>query len=96
MTPLPCICCGKELEAVMSGEDNPYRGTVFFSHGNYGSTVFDEIDGTGLEITVCDECLVAAGQKGNVLLLHELRRPVDVTKSPWTGPSADPRSTSPS
>ncbi len=55
---LPCICCRKELETVMPGSENqPYAGTTFHSHGHYGSTVFDPMDGSFLEINVCDECM---------------------------------------
>jgi hypothetical protein len=32
-------------------------GTVFRTYGNYGSTVFDPMDSTFLEITICNPCL---------------------------------------
>jgi len=57
--PLPCICCGKELESAMGdGANNqPYAGTVFHSYGHYGSTIFDPMDGSFIELNVCDDCL---------------------------------------
>lgn len=32
-------------------------GTAFRIYGHYGSTVFDPMDGSSLEIVICDECL---------------------------------------
>ena len=72
MTALPCIVCGKTLEAV--AEDNPkqpYGGVGFTSPGHYGSTVFDQEGffdtGAFLALNVCDSCLTTAGERGHVL-----------------------------
>lgn len=56
---LPCICCGKQLESAMGdhADNQPYAGTTFHSRGHYGSTVFDPMDGSFLEVNVCDECM---------------------------------------
>lgn len=62
---LPCICCGKELESVFAPdedgkplcENQPYAATTFHSYGHYGSTTFDPMDGSFIEINVCDDCL---------------------------------------
>ena len=63
-----CVVCAAELEPIDSeAENQPYRGTVFTSHGHYGSTAFDPLDGTYLELTVCDRCLLAAAANGQVL-----------------------------
>lgn len=71
MKPLPCVACGKKLEHAMpeplTDDNQPYPGTTFHSYGHYGSTVFDPMDGTYLEINVCDECLKKAGEEGKVL-----------------------------
>ena len=57
---LPCIICGKELEQIMSGSYNhPNHACVGQSYGNYGSTVFDPMDGSFLEFNICDPCLIA-------------------------------------
>jgi hypothetical protein len=37
---------------------HPNDGVVFHARGNYGSTVFDPLDGTYLEVLICDDCLV--------------------------------------
>lgn len=62
MKTLPCFKCGKELEPVMPNDSDrnqqPYKAICFFTHGQYGSTVFDEFDGAMLEINICDECIV--------------------------------------
>ena len=57
-----CIKCHRELEhwdvyAEEEQQMHPIGGTVFRTYGNYGSAVFDPMDATYLEISVCDECL---------------------------------------
>lgn len=65
---LPCIVCRKELPAVLEDLPNqPYGGTVFTSHGQYGSTVYDPFNPYyRLELNVCDPCLIEAGTAGVV------------------------------
>ncbi len=68
MAQAPCIICGKELPNVeMDCENQPYGGTAFSSGGHYGSTAFDPMNGSSLEINFCDLCLVKAGKDGKVL-----------------------------
>lgn len=69
MPELPtCIICGRTLENVGNADMNqPSGGTAFTSQGHYGSTVFDPMDGTFLEINICDDDLRAAAKKGQVL-----------------------------
>jgi hypothetical protein len=57
-----CIIC--EQVAVMMDYDDkpemfhPMDGTHFITYGHYGSTVFDPvIDGTHLDILICNSCL---------------------------------------
>lgn len=70
----PCFKCGKELKNVdASCENQPYDGMYFTSPGNYGSAVFDSLDGHRLEIAICDDCMVAAGEQGRVLMGREFR-----------------------
>jgi len=70
----PCIVCDKHLENVDSDADNqPYKGTYFRSHGAYGSTAFDPMDGSFIEINVCDECLLKARDKGEVMYGREAK-----------------------
>lgn len=67
----PCIVCGRKLENALDlpKENNqPNGGLAFTTHGHYGSTSFDPMDGTWLEINICDPCIVAAQQAGKVLL----------------------------
>lgn len=68
-----CIVCKKPLEniqgpALDESENQPNDGLAFQSSGHYGTTVFDPMDGTHLEINVCDPCLVQAGKDGHVLI----------------------------
>jgi len=60
MNALDCIACGRKLSQVSTdaGENQPYCGTAFRTHGHYGSTAFDPMDGHYLVINVCDLCLV--------------------------------------
>lgn len=64
--PLPCLICGKALEAVREGSRQPH-GSTFTTRGQYGSAVFDPMDGTYLAVNICDPCLVDAGIAGRVL-----------------------------
>lgn len=71
-TRIPCIVCDKELENVDFTADNqPYEGTAFSTHGHYGSTSFDPMNGSMLEINICDECLVVKGKANKVLWRRE-------------------------
>ena len=68
--PMPCFRCDSPTEAAMPGTVNqPYAATAFMTQGHYGSTVFDPMDGTWLEINICDDCLKAHSEK----VLHFLR-----------------------
>jgi hypothetical protein len=79
---MDCIVCKKPLENVFPDKkdlNQPDEGCAFFSAGHYGSRVFDPIDGSGIEINVCDPCLDEAWAAGRVL--HH-RRPNPVNKDP--------------
>lgn len=67
---LPCIKCGKSLQPVFEDNTNnqPSGGTSFRSYGQYGSTAFDPMDQSYLEINLCDSCLNEVGKLGSVLL----------------------------
>lgn len=59
MFTLKCIVCGYQPDTAYNGCENnqPYKATAFISYGHYGSTFFDPMDGSYIEINVCDECL---------------------------------------
>ena len=68
-TALPCLKCGRELRQIGGftwvPEDNqPDDGVEFFTHGHYGSTVFDPCDGSKVIINVCDPCVSDALKSG--------------------------------
>ena len=58
-----CIVCGIEVdnwdEAYPENSKvvHPIDGTVFRTYGHYGSTVFDPMDASFLEIVICCSCL---------------------------------------
>jgi len=60
---MDCIRCGCVLPPALPGDHGNMTasgGVLFRGAGNYGSTVFDPIDGGGnLVIAVCDACLLA-------------------------------------
>lgn len=62
---LQCIACGKEMLNIMEDRGHqPKDGLSFHSYGHYGTTFFDPMDGSAIQIAVCDECLVKADAKG--------------------------------
>lgn len=65
---LPCIVCKRALEAVGSGSQN-HAGDAneFRAHGQYGSRIFDPMDGTYLAINICDDCVTQAAGDGRLL-----------------------------
>lgn len=93
--PLPCIACGYQPESALPGslEDaagggqQPYGATTFTSPGQYGSTVFDDMNRSFLEINVCDACVLTAAARGQVLhatLVKVERRKYEYR--PWVPP----------
>ena len=58
-----CIICESEDEnwdiayPENSKAVHPIGGTAFRTYGHYGSTVFDPMDASYLEIVLCDPCL---------------------------------------
>ena len=81
---IPCIICGKQLRNFDEDGNQPMTGTSFTSHGHYGSTLFDSMDGTYLEINFCDPCLDAAREKQAVLHCREMRQPKLRSYAPWS------------
>jgi len=69
---LPCIVCDKELESALPEKfddvDQPYAGTSFYAHGQYGSTIFDPMDGSFLKINICDDCLDKKAKQQAILI----------------------------
>lgn len=62
---LHCIACGAEMINIMEDRGHqPDDGLSFHTYGHYGSTFFDLLDGSFIQIAVCDRCLVAADAKG--------------------------------
>jgi hypothetical protein len=85
-----CIVCNNPLDPVdihHGGQNQPYGGLAFTSYGHYGGTAFDPMDGSYLEINICDKCLVSKSvlresQKPVVLIGHMDNGPLRV----WEGP----------
>lgn len=62
--PMQCIVCDKEV----SVSPYPDGATMWMTHGNYGSTVFDPMSAPErLEMVLCDECLVRKRKQVNIV-----------------------------
>lgn len=69
-----CIVCNTSFQSAgAEGDNQPYEGTTFTSGGHYGSTAFDPMDGSLLEVNVCDSCLVEASRREQVLVSQTSR-----------------------
>jgi hypothetical protein len=65
-----CLVCDREIVADNLGV---HDATIWTSHGNYGSTVYDPLnEETFLEACVCDDCLV---RKKALIEEVKVRRP---------------------
>jgi hypothetical protein len=72
----PCLVCGQELLATtVHCQAQPDDGVMCYTHGNYGSTVYDPFEGEYLSFNICDPCLVAAGEAGRLMVTRD-RRPL--------------------
>ena len=75
-TRVDCLICGAAVQRVdRDSPTQPYGGTSFYSHGNYGSTVFDPFDGQYLHVIICDPCLTSRMEQ---VLMGRDSRPVFV------------------
>jgi hypothetical protein len=91
---LPCLACGRVLYQVdrLADENQPYGGTEFRTHGHYGSTIYDPMDGHYLVINICDVCLATnhdrarEGQDYQLVLTDGSvtgTEPVDISPTTW-------------
>ena len=79
-----CFRCDEIIESIFEDIQQPYAGTSFYSHGQYGSTVFDNPnDGSYLEIYICDACLIKHQRKVNEWIPSQQTPP---TKQQWEAP----------
>jgi len=78
----PCIICGRKLQRVVEfAEAQPADGIMCETPGNYGSTVYDSMDGEYLAFSICDPCMITAGEQGRVMTYRK-RRPILVSAGP--------------
>ena len=85
---LACIVCTEPLDNV-GGDNQPYGGLAFATHGHYGSTIFDPLpseddDGDWLVVNICDDCLKAAGKAG-LVLHYDKPAPPPAEPKLWNG-----------
>lgn len=64
---LHCIRCSKKMHNYAGSSSwQPNDGLAFTTLGHYGSTYFDPMDGSTLEVCVCDRCLSVLEKGGLV------------------------------
>lgn len=79
-----CIICDKEVknwdQAYPEGNTkiHPIGGTVFKTYGHYGSTVFDPMDATYMEIVICCDCLKPRTQHTYISVDEEYKQQLDI------------------
>lgn len=66
MTDLHCVKCDKSLENIIRSGYQPLNGLAFQTEGHYGSAYFDQMNGTYLEIAICDECVAWLENNGRL------------------------------
>lgn len=98
---LSCIRCDKQLENAFDDVTNqPSGGLAFSAMGHYGGTLFDPMDGSYIELNVCDVCLAELRGAGRVLYGRKAKPVlydgclvgwVDVCRelTPWRGDEAE-------
>lgn len=68
----PCLICGRILLREMDDyEAQPDSGVMCSTSGNYGSTVFDPMNGERIYFNICDECFKKAGSTGALQITIE-------------------------
>jgi hypothetical protein len=78
---LPCIVCDRQIESMDDSYINsPYGATAFETQGHYGSTIFDPMNGTYLELNVCDSCLRRLASEEKILLGQTRKRVMTNTR----------------
>lgn len=61
---LDCIVCDKPLRNDCGDALNqPTYGLAWYTNGHWPSSLFDSMDGSHLEISICDECMVAKASR---------------------------------
>ena len=65
-----CFKCEEELPTFM--DNHPGDAITFTSYGQYGSTVFDPMDHSFLEVHICDKCLVSGGDAGLISIAQTM------------------------
>ena len=64
---IKCVRCEKALQNIQPNIGfQPDDGLAFYTNGHYGSTFFDPMDGSYLEIAVCDPCAKRLSERGFV------------------------------
>lgn len=60
-----CFVCDKELDNMEydNVEIHPMDGLHFRTYGHYGSAIFDPMNGSYLDIAICDKCVAERSEK---------------------------------
>ena len=66
---MKCFVCDKQLKEY--GHMHPDGAIHFLSYGHYGTTVFDPMDGSTINVFICDHCLRKKFQNAVILELKK-------------------------
>lgn len=83
MSDLKCICCNRSMRNYADNGFQPDNGLAFATSGHYGSTYFDPMNGSYLEIAVCDGCVEKADRAGLVFRHDSGSRPPPPMTEVW-------------
>jgi hypothetical protein len=85
---IPCIVCKTALRNIYDSPtegNQPVGGLAFSTTGHYGTTLFDPMNGSSLEINICDPCLAKARDAKEVLIGREVGWSIPKIKyEPWS------------
>ena len=82
-----CIICTKEIENwdQVYPEGNtkihPLGGTAFRTYGHYGSSVFDPMDASCMEIVICCDCLKSRIEHTYISEDEEYKQQLDIRRA---------------
>lgn len=65
---MKCFCCDGDMKMWDYSDDaiHPLNGLHFISYGHYGSSYFDPMDGSLINITICDVCLEKKSESSKI------------------------------
>ncbi|MEU4218193.1 hypothetical protein [Actinoplanes sp. NPDC026623] len=88
---MQCVGCGVTLQdnGMSAQPPVPSDGVIVTTSGNYGSTVYDSLDGLRLVAYLCDRCLTVKAQDHIIFEVETIRRDPRLTVTRWNPERGD-------